>query len=402
MTHLRTSLSVLATLCCIAANTQLTSAQSAAASGSSSSSAPVAYVYVSGVYDIGDYKINAFAAAADGSLTPIPGEPFAGQVTSLAVNGKYLFAANTDQIHIDSFVMGKNGALYRVASTEDPRHQGGNCDAIGPLFLDHSGETLYSLESGNPYCANNTYQSFSVNWPTGRLNYLDHSGNSPYLNVPLSFIGNNGWAYGAACELFGNPANNAGFIYGFKRNSDGFLTSKKISAPLPPLTTTKGFYCPILTATDPYNHVAVVMEGIPDVGPYGPFQIATYTSDGSGNLNLTGGTNMAYVDVDAVLDMKMSPSGKLLAVGGVNGLQLFHVEAGGIVVAYSGQLDTGQEIQQMFWDNADHLYAISTNFQQLLVYTITPTGLTEAPGSPYPIQVPVNLVVQPKTAPSKL
>jgi hypothetical protein len=289
-----------------------------------------------------------------------------------------------------------------MSSTEDPRHQGGDCDAIGPLFMDHSGARLYSLESGNPYCANNTYQSFSVNRQTGNVNYLDHSGNSPYLNVPLSFVGNNGWAYGAACELFGNPANNTGFIYGFQRSADGFLSAKKISAPLPPLTYTKGFYCPVLTAADPYNHVAVVLEGIPDIGAYGPFQIATYTADNSGNLKLTGGTNMAYVDVGAVLDMKMSPSSKLLAVGGANGLQLFHVEAGGIVISYSGQLDTGQEIQQMFWDNADHLYAISTNFQQMLVYTITPTSLVEAPGSPYSIPVPVNLIVQPKTAAPKL
>jgi hypothetical protein len=66
----------------------------------------------SGVYDIGVYKINAFAAAADGSLTPIPGEPFAGPVTSMAVNGKFFFGADTDAIHIDSYLMGKNGTLY--------------------------------------------------------------------------------------------------------------------------------------------------------------------------------------------------------------------------------------------------------------------------------------------------
>jgi hypothetical protein len=395
-------LSALVILGCISATTQITTAQSIDSAATSPTASPVAYVYVSGVYDIGVYKINAFAAAMDGSLTAVAGEPFAGPVTSMAVNGKYLFGADTDQIHIDSFLMGKNGALYKVSSTEDPRHQGGDCDAIGPLFLDHSGATLYSLESGNPYCANNTYQSFRVDWQTGRVNYLDHSGNSPYLNVPLSFIGDNRWAYGAACELFGNPANNKGFIYGLQRSDNGFLVARSIRAPLPPLTSTPGHYCPVLTAADPYNHVAVVMEGIPDNGPYGPFQIATYTADNFGNLKLTGGSNMPYVDVGEVLDMKMSPSGKLLAVGGVNGLQLFHVKAGGVGVAYSGQLDTGQEIQQMFWDNANHLYAISTNFQQLLVYTITPTSLVEAPGSPYSIPVPVNLIVQPKTAAPKL
>jgi hypothetical protein len=87
MKNILPALSVLAMLSCTAATTQITAAQSVEPAASSTSSSPVAYVYVSGLYDIGVYKINAFAAAADGSLTPIPGEPFAGPVTSMAVNG---------------------------------------------------------------------------------------------------------------------------------------------------------------------------------------------------------------------------------------------------------------------------------------------------------------------------
>jgi len=111
MKNILPALSVLAMLSCTAATTQITAAQSVEPAASSTSSSPVAYVYVSGVYDIGVYKINAFAAAADGSLTPIPGEPFAGPVTSMAVNGKFFFGADTDAIHIDSYLMGKNGTV---------------------------------------------------------------------------------------------------------------------------------------------------------------------------------------------------------------------------------------------------------------------------------------------------
>jgi hypothetical protein len=401
MTHVKSCLCLLAILGFGAASTRITTAQSIDASENSSSAAPVAFVYVSGVYDIGDYKINGFAVAADGRLTPIPGQPFKDAVTNMAVNGKYLFGASTDGIHINSYLIGAEGALHRVASTLDSREDQSNvCYHVGPLFLDHTGATLYVMESGNPACSTNRYQDWTVDWQNGTLKLLGFSeGGDPYdYNVRLTSTGNNLYAYGAACQVLGNSATG---IYGFQRNNTtlpGWLAALVISAPLPSLND--GYYCPQLTATDPSDHVAVIMEQIPNIGPYGPFQIATYTSAGSGNLKLTSTTSkMPLVDVGAVLDMKMSPSGKLLAVGGVNGLQLFHFNGAGTVTAYSEQLDAGQEIQQMFWDNANHLYAISTNFQQLLVYTITPTSLVEAPGSPYPIQVPVNLIVQPLTKP---
>jgi len=49
----------------------------------------------------------------------------------------------------------------------------------------------------------------------------------------------------------------------------------------------------------------------------------------------------------------------------------------------------------MFWDNNNHLYAISQSSGKLFVYTITPTGHREAPGSPYTISSPDALIVQP-------
>ena len=92
----------------------------------------------------------------------------------------------------------------------------------------------------------------------------------------------------------------------------------------------------------------------------------------------------------------MSPSGKLLAVGGSAGLQVFHFNAAAPITHDTGLL-TAKPIDQFFWDNANHLYAISRAAGKLYVFTVTPTGATQAAGSPYSIAHPQNIIVQPKT-----
>jgi hypothetical protein len=378
----------------LAQDSQAPEADVSPASGAS----PVAYVYIANQPGIGIYKIDGYAAAADGSLRPVSGSPFTAAVGSMAVNGKYLFAADLDGIHIDSFLIGSNGGLSRVASTLDPRHSGGNCDVVGPLSLDHTGSTLYNLESGNYYCANNTYQSFEIQRSTGRLSYLGSTGSSRFLNVPVSFLADNVFAYMAACETYVDPNHGDDQLYGFERFSNGLLSERAISAPIP--AAPHGyFYCPSFTAADPANHLAVALATLvtSGSGSDGPFKLATYTANSNGNLTTTSTTaNMPTIDTGEVLDIRMSPSGKLLAVGGVNGLQIFHFNGGGPIIRYSGLLDVGDENWQLFWDNANHLYALGSNFQTLRVFTVTPTSITEAPGSPHSIPVPVNLIVQPK------
>jgi 6-phosphogluconolactonase (cycloisomerase 2 family) len=73
--------------------------------------APAALVYVSakgGIY--------AFSAAANGKLTPVARSPFKGQLTGMAVNGKYLFGAGAGFVNIFSYTIAANGALKQVSS----------------------------------------------------------------------------------------------------------------------------------------------------------------------------------------------------------------------------------------------------------------------------------------------
>jgi hypothetical protein len=79
----------------------------------------------------------------------------------------------------------------------------------------------------------------------------------------------------------------------------------------------------------------------------------------------------------------MSPSGKLLAVAGHPGLQLFHFNGASPITTFSGLLLPAVNIDQLGWDNNNHLYALSYSAEALYVYTVTPTKISEVAGSPF-------------------
>ena len=97
----------------------------------------------------------------------------------------------------------------------------------------------------------------------------------------------------------------------------------------------------------------------------------------------------------------MSPSGKLLAVAGAAGagtagIQVFHFNGSNPITHYTGLL-TKNPVDQLSWDNHNHLYAVSRSTSKVFVFTITPTKFSQAPGSPYTITNPQNITVLPKT-----
>jgi hypothetical protein len=134
----------------------------------------------------------------------------------------------------------------------------------------------------------------------------------------------------------------------------------------------------------------------------GNAQLATFTADGSGYLSTTSTyANMPKVAVGTgPVKLSMSPSGKLLAVAENHGLQVFHFNGANPITPYTGVLTTAS-IDQIFWDNNNHLYATSyspaTNQSTLFVFGVTPNWHGVAPGSPYTINGVVRgLIVQPK------
>jgi len=376
------SVSLIALLCAGSAVAQETAVPLAPPSKNS----PVAYVYVSNTVTSRNYQINAYAAAANGALTPVAGSPFPSNGDDLAVNNQWLFS--TDTVDIFSYSIAANGALKHVATINAQHYNNDGTGGPISLFFDRTGAVLYDEDIyGN--ASNNTYQFFNIDQANGSLSYIGATGaaTAAFL-TPLTFIGNNQYAYGASC-IYGFED-----IYGFNRLSDGRLTDLNISPPIP--AAPNGAYCPYFEAADAGNDVAISLTPNNDLQNVGPAQLAVYTADADGNLttNSTWET-MPVVAVGNVNYLQASPAGNLLAVGGQNGLQVFHFNGANPITKYTGLL-TSDPIFQTFWDNANHLYAISPANSLLYVFNVTPTTVTKAPGSPYTINGAQYLAVLPK------
>lgn len=377
---------------CITASAAIVAfAQDAPTRGDNSwqpTSSPAAYVYVSSSAS-NQFEINGFTAASDGALTAIPGSPFSTSgVSYMALNSKWLFGSN--ETYIYSFSIAADGALTQVSSINAAQYNSYDTGGPGNLFLDHTGATLYDFDIYGDGTGNNTYQSFDLNQNSGVLSYAGTTQGSAFFETPLSFIGNNVDAYGASCYH--------GFqsIYGFSRSGSGSLTDLNITPPIP--AAPKGLaYCPYLAAADPTNHVAITMTPTQDgLQPEGPTQLGVYSADSSGNLTTTStDTNMPQVAVGTVNDMWMSPAGNLLAVAGSRGLQVFHFNGANPITRYTRLLTT-DAVTQMFWDDHNHLYAVSPSSGKVFVFTVTSTKVGEAPGSPYSIAGAENIIVLPK------
>ena len=353
----------------------------------------VAYIYVANnPKNSSTNGISAWTAAADGKLTPIFGSPFREDVDSMAVDGSHMVAVNRSEPAIDTFVIEPGGALRYETSTNYAKYSGDeDCPSANQIFFDHTGATLY-VQEFNADCANTGVSSFTLDKHSGALHYLgiDITGVFPGDNNEAWFIGNNVYAYTAvnsACTYYG--------IYGFKRESNGMLVSGGALANLPTPPQNFRRYVPDLLAADPTNHLAVLMQPANPPGcAEGTLQLATYSVDSSGVIRTKSNHgNMPPTLISNPYDMKMSPSGKLLAVAGQQGLQIFHFNGANPITHDTGLLTT-DPVNQVFWDRSDHLYAISQATGKLRVYTITPKSVQLAPGSPHVIQNPQHLIVQ--------
>ncbi len=363
--------------------------------------APVAYVYVTSnyMYPNSGNRVVGYAVDTNGVLTQVPGSPYPNSnVKSMAVNGKYLFAAgNNPGDHISTYWMNGAGSLSLAQTTGviDPYETQG-LTSWGNLVLDHSGSTLYPFTyamDGND--GDDGYESLNIDKANGGLQYLSQTQTFQNYFYSLTFTANNVYAYAAGCDFDMRELN------GYQRQSDGSLVDLSVNTPYPQAPI-NGYFCPTFTQADPTNHLAVDMQltsqpGSPGLGYTAPDQIASYTIDlSNGNLMTTQTyQDMPQTAVMNVKAMSMAPSGKLLAVGGTKGLQIFNFNGGASATVNTGLLTT-DEIDGAYWDNSNHLYAIGTKAGKLYIFTVTPTSAVQAPGSPHTITQPQTLIVQPK------
>ena len=353
----------------------------------------VAHVYVAhNPKNSSTNEITAWSVAADGKLTPISGSPFQENVEAMAISGGHLAAVNHSQPNIDTFAIESGGGLRYIASADYSKYAVNNdCVFANQIFFDHTGATLY-VQEFNADCSNTGVASYALNKLTGKLHYLgvDITGVFPGDNSAAHFIGNNIYAYTAVnsdCMYYG--------IYGFRRKVNGLLVNGGGLANYPQPSPKFSRFVPDLVAADATNNLAMLMQPANPPDCYaGPMQLATYTVSSSGVISTKSTySNMPPTLISNAYDMKMSPSGKLLAVAGEQGLQIFHFN-GANPIAHDTGLLTTDPVNEVFWDNSNHLYAISQATGKFRVYTITPTSVQLASGSPHLISSPEHLIVQ--------
>src|ERR1700733_9366890 len=190
--YLQISVCLIALLCADVAFVQIASAQNDAGRNADS---PAAFVYISSNLSSTQHEINAFAAASNGKLTQVQALPVSRSIQGMAVLSSYLFA--TDGVYIYSFSIASDGSIKKVFSINAQQFNGGS-GGPAALFLDHTGATLYDEDYDGNNGSNTDYQFFGVNHSTGELTYLGvTNAASAAFYDPLSFIGNNVYAYGS-------------------------------------------------------------------------------------------------------------------------------------------------------------------------------------------------------------
>jgi hypothetical protein len=409
MTHAVRSCIFTLCLAVLSAGPAFTQASSSeAAPATTVSAADVANVYVGT-----SNGVLLYHAASNGKLTLVSGSPFSIAGSAVGSNRKYFVSLDPGNLY--SYPVLSNGAIGPQAfqiNTQDYA-LGDNCLSTTGADFDHSGQKLYvqlagaSNTFGTHYC--NLLQSFEIASNTGSFTFLGSTSNGGFTEPadpasPLATISNDAYAYDlAAIDLTCYRQREA-----FQRQSNGTLDSISFTDTQP--VSEPGWNYVLMRSTeaqDPSSHLAaaVAMTTGGTCGPFQPPQLVSYTVDNQGNVTSTNTWQNAPASqvYDSVLSM--SPSGKLLAVGGnnflfrgtsvnlgTNGLRVFHFNGANPITPYSKTLTTAP-IDQIHWDETNHLYALSDETNKLYVYTVTPTSISEAPGSPYTISGANALVV---------
>jgi hypothetical protein len=346
--------------------------------------------------------VNLYDVSSAGKLTLVAGSPFPISGSMIGSNGKYFISLGTDYVH--SYLVASNGAIKQQESQINTQlYSGADCGTTAGAVLDHTGQFVY-VQLFGAIGADGSYTCDAVQtFKIGSNGLLTFTGSTVYDNnrfaqraTALSIIASgafafNTYAIGQACELQFNS---------FQRESSGALNALNVDEVGPsvngPIGRPGGWsYWPNgPIAADNSNHLAAYMTPEQDApcGEYGTPQIASFTVDSHGNLSSTNTWQNMPAPSTGVSVMNMSPSGKLLAVGG-SGLLVYHYNGAAPIAAYSAKLTTAG-IGWLHWDNANHLYALSSS--KLYVFTVTPTSISQVAGSPYAIASPNGLFVVPK------
>jgi hypothetical protein len=370
-----------------------------------------AFVYILGSGTTADgngnypCQLRGFTAYSNGTLKAVSGSPYtstlcAAGYNNMMVTSTNLFVSSGSQI-FSYAITASTGALKQIAVTDtanqnpDPTY----CYFTG-MILDHTGGNMYVLYTDNQNQGPDYLLNYKV--ASGKLSFVAATAASgPGLNVSdeyrvPTFSSNNEFLFSTYADGIGWA--NHGFSV-WQRASNGTLTVPQNftvkGGPVgwgPRVGYNIGAYG---AKADPSGHLAVLMnfEAGPPYGIFGNPQIASYTITSAGSLTSTStSANMPFVDVGDFNDMNMSPSGKVLAIAGSSGIEVFHFNGASPATTFGWLTRHPQFVLK--WDNASHLYALG--FDGLSMYTVTTTTGAQV-GTTQTIVDGLAMAVLPKT-----
>jgi hypothetical protein len=354
-----------------------------------STSSTAAYVYIQ--IDGPQGAVYGFSASSTGKLSAIPGAPWKPTGQIVGSNKSQFITLGEDNIH--SYAVASGGAIgSQLEQNPYTDYAGGECGtgstADNTAVLDHTGKFVYIvLQTSNGISGCSSVQSFNINSAGAFDGVGDTVLSGDYETTLPSILGNESFAYA--------NDNNSGPI-GFIRESTGALESMQFHETNP--TLTGGFYYPSFPHASPTGNY-VVLQLFPNDA--NPFQLGSYTVDSQGNLSTTNTSSNMPTSGLIGASSTFSPSGNmyvLYADGGGNdegqnvpgGIEIYNFNGAAPLTLYT-KLLTGTSIDQVAWDNDNHLYAISKSSNMLYVYTVTPTSVTQ--DTAWSIGGPVKIVV---------
>jgi hypothetical protein len=357
----------------------------------------VAHVYVQT-----HQGVDVFDSSSSGKLTLVKGSPFSTTGQMGGVTGSHLISMGTDDVHV--YAVGSTGAVgEQQGEVNTQKYGGAKCGNTTGLstFLDHAGKYYYLqlsgiFNGGSVACV--AWQSYELK-SNGTLDFLgsiEYSGYGGHDASPSSLptvSSNDKFAYGIFDQYSGFSYTTFSTL---KRASSGDLeviSNFKETDPQADQNVPNGpwTFFPTLVQADPSSHLAVLLQNQSFAGCCGfdgPLQLASYSIDSStGSVSSTNKYEdmpTPAISLDAFSKMEMSTSGKLLALAGT-GLQIFHFNGASPITEFGSALLPGVSINQLAWDNNNHLYALSYGTNKLYVYTVTTTSINEVAGSPFTV-----------------
>jgi hypothetical protein len=352
-------------------------------------------------------NLNGYIIAADGSLTPASCSPMTkAGVFSLVGYGSRLFTSDGDSISVYS--VDHSGCLTLKTVTNEDLNTDlngclSNCFRAGPyaLFLDPKSQNLYSWNYEGVNASQ--FVTYDVESSTGAVSRSGEtfSGYPAYPAGMLAFSGDGNYAVSGTGPSYDSVTG----IYVYQRLSDGTL---KNLGDAPPPTGEFGEFFPSGAAADADNHF--IVAGLGNCGSgracfdTGSWQLAVYTMDTAGTMTTqsTGQNMLVPPSISPDLELigyAFSPDGRYFAIGATTGIDVYSWNSTSATLTYLASILSEQPctsigqycrvFHNFTWDRYGHVIATLGDWvdpnAEIQVYRVAASGISVAPGSPYPL-----------------